>query len=113
VGVVPFEGNYNIWMPVGHGLCVQARLARLAGNRQAWEDVMARIRAHPVNATNNPEAAHKPMAELPREIGQHAQDPSLVFAREGLCMMLMELNYYQECGLAAIDQRVSVRCASA
>src|SRR5215472_14409415 len=68
VGMVSFEGNYNIWTPVGHALCLQARLARLASDAQAWEAVMARIRAHPVNATNSPEAARKLMAELPEEI---------------------------------------------
>jgi hypothetical protein len=103
VSTVPFAGNYNIWTPVGHALCLQARLARLAGDEQRWDRVMAHIRAHPVNSTNNPEFARTLMTDLPEEIEQRARDLSLVFARERLCTVLMELNYYQECGLAGID----------
>ena len=103
IGVVAFGGNYNIWTPVGHALCLQVRLARLAGDRPAWEEVMARIRAHPVYMTSNPDGVRDRLNTLAAEIEERAQDSSLVFARERLGEVLMVLNYFQECGRAAID----------
>lgn len=107
MGVVPFGGDYNIWTPVGYALCLQARLARLAGDTPSWEAMMARLRAHPVTVTNNPAAVRQVLNTLPGEIEQGAQDRSLVFARKRLGTVLMELNYFQECGLAGIDHGVA------
>lgn len=103
LAAVPFAGDYNIWTPVGHAICLQARLEREAGDVAGWERDMARLRAHPVNVTTNPAATRKLLDSLPAQLEAGLRARSLPSAVEQITTALMELNYYHECGLAGID----------
>ena len=92
-----FDGNYNRWTPAGYALSLQARLHRLAGDHDAFEAALARIRMHPFLITR-PEDISRILSTTPAKIEEFYQDQSKKWACHRLARLLYSLCYYRETG---------------
>lgn len=61
-GSVSFSNNFNIWTPVGHAICLRARLLRQAGKAGEADAALAPIITHPYNRT-------PPQAQIDKDLG--------------------------------------------
>ncbi|MDQ1317852.1 MAG: hypothetical protein QG588_1507 [Candidatus Poribacteria bacterium] len=100
VSNVEFNGNYNIWTPVGFGICLQERLYRLAGKNQFAETALKRIQVHPFQAESTKTHVEKDIAELQSELEDGYHEKSIRTACRKLSRTLYLICYYRETGVA-------------
>ncbi|HEU4783040.1 MAG TPA: hypothetical protein VFS83_06865 [Ktedonobacterales bacterium] len=98
---VPFAENYNIWTPVGYGICLRARLLRLNDDAPAWRSLLERIREHPVEAFSASDLPAR-LTALADELDQGYHEKSLKWGCYRMAMALAVSCYYRECALAGI-----------
>lgn len=99
---VPFAGDYNIWTPVASGICLRARLARLASDSNTWQEAMARIREAPAYVLENTDAARVVFDRARDGLEAGYREKSRKWGRHMLGEALSVLCEYEEYGLAGI-----------
>ena len=97
---VAFSGNYNIWTPVGYGLCLRARLHRLAGDTPAAASALQRLIEHPFHTQLPKAEVLEKIAAFPSELEEGFRDASTKWAALQLSRTLQAICYYRETGVA-------------
>jgi len=93
---INFDGNYNIWTPVGFGICLQGRLYRMKGDSLAADEAFERIETHPLRKGLPQKAIEEEIKRFPAELDKGFSEKSQKWSCHLLSRTLMKICYHCE-----------------
>lgn len=93
---VAFAGNFNVWTPVGYGMCLRARLLRVAGKQGEATRALQPVLEHPFRRLP-PEAEMRAEVEsLPQKLRDAATTRAKKAACQDIARQLYKVSLYSE-----------------